>query len=542
MISREFKFRYANEIAGLFVILAALLLVLGMFFAARSQGWFAPRMTVSILFGTPEGTFGLQEDAPVLVRNTTAGRVLSLNPTEEGQIRGELRIRQEFQRFLTKDGSARIKRKFGVAGDAYVELVPGTGEMLEEGDILPVVKDEELMEIAQRVLKDVQEGVMPVVAHVETILSNTASILQQVETGQGVAGAVISDSVLRDHVKGVVGQAESATKEIEYMLGDVSNLVTNEIRSVMVQTAVLERELRHTLRESRRVVEALQRHWLIRRYVEADEEHLPLMPGAAVWEVEDTLVRDIDDRLEAARRADDAAQLVRAAYNRAVLGLSAGNVQAAEALLWEGLLAARRLEQDAPLRLYLLQAELNRKRGNREQAWNGAQEVLAEADRRGRKARPLVFQAHLILLALSLDAGNLDMARTQDRAAKRVFGKLEPDSVLEAALMAQEARLAFAEGQLHEAAQLYLKQAEALRRHSANRHMADALLRAGDLFMNAQEHAKAGHAYVRAATSMLAHGDQVRGRNALALAQLAAENFDDPILRRRIEALHASQH
>ncbi len=536
-MSREFKFRYANEIAGVFVISAAVLLVLGIFFAGRSQGWFASRITLIIVFDTPEGSFGLQEGAPVLVRNTQAGRVVSLDPTEDGQIRGTLRIREQFRGFLTKESSARVKRKFGVAGDAFVELVPGVGPMIEDGDILPVVKDEELLEMAQRILAEVQEAVLPVVIHVETIISNTASILTRIEKGEGIAGAAISDMALRDHVKGILANAEGMTQEVEDMMGHISGMLTNEIRQVVGRTVQLQRELERTVVESRRVVEAFQRHWLIRKYVESERERLPLVPGDAVWQADEQIADQLDEKLRAARERDDAAEVALAAYNRAVYALSVGSVDTAEALLQEALLALRRVERATPAGILLLQAEVNRVQGRKAMAAEGAAAVLAEAEKAGRKGRDAALQSHVLLLAVALDAGQMDQARGHFAAIQRIKSRVEMDSVVRSGLLGLEARYLFAEGREREAAQRYLQQADMLREHGALLPMTLALRRAGDLFSNAGQAQRAVEAYLRAVSSLLAQGQREPVLHLLSAAGLVAEKLEDPLLLKRLGTL-----
>lgn len=57
-MQQRFHFRYANELVGAFVLLALLLLVAGIFFTARSQGWFAPRYRFELLLPEITGKLG----------------------------------------------------------------------------------------------------------------------------------------------------------------------------------------------------------------------------------------------------------------------------------------------------------------------------------------------------------------------------------------------------------------------------------------------------------------------------------------------------
>jgi hypothetical protein len=42
-VSKPFKFRYVNEIVGLFVLVVLAAVIAGIFLAGREQGWFLPK-------------------------------------------------------------------------------------------------------------------------------------------------------------------------------------------------------------------------------------------------------------------------------------------------------------------------------------------------------------------------------------------------------------------------------------------------------------------------------------------------------------------
>jgi phospholipid/cholesterol/gamma-HCH transport system substrate-binding protein len=533
--SREFKFRYANEIAGAFVILAFVLMVAGVFFAGRSQGWFAQRISLYLVFDTPEGAFGLQEGASVQVRNTAAGRVSMLDPTEHGHIQATLRVREQYRTFITKDATARVKRVFGVAGDAFIEIVPGAGPMVEDGDRLAVIKDEELMETAQRILAELQESLTPIFTHVDVIISNTASILTRIDEGEGLAGALISDGEMRDHVKGILTQAEGVSEELRDMVGQVSGLLENEVTAIAARTVSVQQELEQTLSESRRVVEAFQRHWLIRRYVKSDRKQLPLLAGLPAWESDGRVQAALQDKLEQARRADDAGQVVEAAYNLAVYTMATGDLAVSGALLQECLLAARRQDR-VPVDVHLLHGEWYRAAGDLERARQWAEEALAAARAEGRHGRESVLQACLLLGVIALDHGDVDEAHRQQKAIQRAQRKGD-DSLLTAAVHGLDARLALARGAAQDAAGYYLRQAGLLRMEEGYGPMATALMRAADLYYNTGDVGLAAGLYLRAATSLAAQGHPERSLAALKLAAGAAEAADDALLTAQIRDL-----
>lgn len=557
-MNREFKFRHANEIAGVFVIGAAVLFVLGIVFAGRSQGWFEPRFTLNVIFDTPEGSFGLQEGAPVLVRNTQAGRVGPVLPTPDGLMGTTLVIKDRFRPFITTDSVARIKKKFGVAGDSYVDIARGQGSVIEDGAYIECVKDEELLETAQRMLADVQTNIMPILAKAEAIITSVASILDQVDTGKGVAGAAIGDSRLRDDVTGMVAHLEAITASAEKTVGTVDAMMSNEVATVMAnvgtlsaqtvelmgeevprlagETLKVQGELTRTLAETRRLVEGLQRHWLLRKYVVHEPDRLPLVAGVAGWDADPVRRDALQQALEEARAADDPAWIRLAAYNLAVEALATNATGQAAELLQE-IRWATRLKGEVPTaHEQLLAAELSRRAGDFEQAARTAESVLAMTGGRGQRA--LHAEAWLLVTAVYTDGGNLAAARKTLREAERATGHVDvAPALFSAALAGLKAGIAEREGDLMAAAAAYAAQSEQLRDAGSLAGMAAAQQRAAVLYATLGMSNSAATYYLRAASGLLARDREAEAADLLERARALAGNSGDGLLVARIADL-----
>ena len=74
-MDQPFKFRFVNEITGVFVLLCAAAMIVGVFLAGRAQGLFEPKLTLRTLLSAKEGSFGLREGTEVRILDTAAGTV-----------------------------------------------------------------------------------------------------------------------------------------------------------------------------------------------------------------------------------------------------------------------------------------------------------------------------------------------------------------------------------------------------------------------------------------------------------------------------------
>lgn len=554
-MNREFKFRHANEIAGVFVIGAAVLFVLGIVFAGRSQGWFEPRFTLNVVFDTVEGSFGLQEGAPVLVRNTQAGRVGPVLPTPDGLMGTTLVLKDRFRPFITTDSVAKIKKKFGVAGDAYVDIARGQGGVIEDEASIACVKDEELLETAQKMLADVQTNILPILVKAEAIITSVASILDQVDVGKGVAGAAIGDSRLRDDVTGMVANLERITASAEKTIGTVDALMSNEVAKVMANVGVLsgqtvelmsdevpllagetvkvQAELTRTLSETRRLIEGLQRHWLLRKYIDHEPERLPLVSGIPGGEPDPSRSEALTSALEDARMADDPARVRLCAYNLAVDALAGSRTGQAAELLQEIRFAARLAGEALTAPEQLLAAELSRRDGDLEEAVL-AVEAVAEATH-GRADRALQAEAWMLLTAVYTDSGNADGARKALQETERAVARVDGGSPLpRAAIAGLEAGVALLDGNLAAAAAAYAAQADRLREAGSHAGMTEAQQRAGDLYATLGMSSSAATLYLRAAGGLQARGLGNEAARLLDSAREQASFSGDELLMARI--------
>jgi len=276
MKNKPFQFRYVNEIVGAFVLLVIALLIAAVFIAGRAQGWFEPVYRIPLDF-PPQGSLDLQIGSPVQILGTTVGRVEQITVDDDGFMTGLITVKGAFYQFVRTDSRVIVKKKFGVAGDAYVDIGKGSGPELPPGGGLVAIKDTDLNELLQDLLGQIRETTVPLLESVKNavdqyaglgadmrsadgplqkVLLNVESITRKIDQGEGPAGKIIGDKEMADSIQQMVTQLQEAVAQIQVILDDVPGTV--------VQT-------RETVREAERLIEGLQRHWLLRKYIPQTE-------------------------------------------------------------------------------------------------------------------------------------------------------------------------------------------------------------------------------------------------------------------------------
>ena len=284
-LKQRFKFRRVNEITGTFVLVVVALLVAAVVWTGHSQRWFKSRVTLRIVL--PEaGAAGIRQGSEVYFLGTLVGSVSDVIVDTTGRMEAQANIRRDFFRFVRADSSAVIKKKFGVAGDSFFEITRGEGRPLPEKNA-SIVCNEQFQSALEAAVEDIRSQAMAVLKKTSTgldawtmlgtNLNNTQERLSQmvadVQAGKGTVGNWLTDPATADELKALLVKANHSVDGLQVTLNNLQQASTNlpaisdtvgkeakDLPGLVLQTQV-------SMREVERLVEAMQRTWLLRKYV-----------------------------------------------------------------------------------------------------------------------------------------------------------------------------------------------------------------------------------------------------------------------------------
>ena len=316
-MAERFKFRRVHEITGTFVLVVVTLLVAAVVWTGRSQRWFKSNVALRIVL--PEaGAAGIRQGSEVYFLGTLVGSVSDLVLDKTGRMEARANIRRDFFLFVRADSSAVVKKKFGVAGDSFFEISRGQGAALPEDNASIVCKEqfqsaleaavEEIRSEALIVLKKVNggldtwtklgAGLGETRQHLDQLAIRLEKMSADVEAGKGTVGKLITDSSLVDEAQKLLARANETMSELQSGVTNlnvaVKNVRTGTARLPEITDAVadeakrlpgLVQQTQTSMRELERLIEGLQRHWLVRKYVnKTSPPPLRPLPEAAVPE------------------------------------------------------------------------------------------------------------------------------------------------------------------------------------------------------------------------------------------------------------------
>ena len=257
---RQPKFRYTNETVGLFVLMALLIFVAGIIYSGQVRKWFNPGETLKVVLPA-DGLFGLAEGSTVEILGTKAGQVrdIVINPNQD--IHANVRIDSDMAVFVRSDSKATIRKTFGIAGDAYLEITRGTGKPLDwEYAVLTVESDRKTSDTLSEVIDELRAKVLPVIddAHkairmlttvardlqdpdkgVQQLLANLNSIADKIDSGEGTLGRLLTDDKLLRDLEGLTARMGPIVDDLKTAIQNVSefsdqfNIETGDIPDII---------------------------------------------------------------------------------------------------------------------------------------------------------------------------------------------------------------------------------------------------------------------------------------------------------------------
>jgi phospholipid/cholesterol/gamma-HCH transport system substrate-binding protein len=314
-MEERFKFRRVNEITGTFVLVVVAVLIAVVVWTGHSQRWFKSRVTLRIVL--PEaGAAGIRQGSEVYFLGTLVGSVSDVIVDTTGRMEAEADIRRDFFRFVRVDSSAVIKKKFGVAGDSFFEISRGLGQPLPVNDA-SIVCNEQFQSVLEAAVEEIRGQAMAVLKKTGTgldawttlgtnlistqerldqLVGRVDNMAADVQAGRGTVGNLLTDPATADELKTLLIKANHSVDELQITLNNLQQASTNlpaisdavgkeakDLPGLVLQTQV-------TMREVERLVEAMQRTWLLRSHVNPTNPP-PLLPSPVSQEPEKKPVR-----------------------------------------------------------------------------------------------------------------------------------------------------------------------------------------------------------------------------------------------------------
>jgi phospholipid/cholesterol/gamma-HCH transport system substrate-binding protein len=286
------RFRYASEATGLVVLLALVLFAAAVIQAGVLHDWFRPSVVLRVIL-PQEGVGGLARGAAVDILGTRAGEVtrIVIDPTQ--QMHAEVRLEENMQVYVRRDSQAVIRKRFGVAGDSYLDVSQGTGEPLDwTYAVVTATLDRPPTENLGAMVDEIRQKVLPIIDETHRSVQLLASIMGRLERGEGAVGrALTDDRLVRDleatveSAKGSVEAIPGLLSRVEKSLADVQKIsrdlaratpqIAHNVEETTKTLPMLLLQSRATAADLQQLLVQLRGHWALGGQPESTATRLP---------------------------------------------------------------------------------------------------------------------------------------------------------------------------------------------------------------------------------------------------------------------------
>lgn len=199
------RLRHTDEWVGLLVLLAALLFVGAMLESGLLRDWFRPVSHLRIVL-PHSGVGGLAIGADIEVLGIHAGTVrrIVLNPDQ--QMYAEADIDEQADAFIRRDSDAVIRRRFGLAGAAYVDISRGIGAPLDwHYAVIEATTERAPTDTISAMIDEIRQKVLPVLDDAKRTMDAIAGVTEDLQKGHGTLGRLLTDDTLARQAEQTVG-------------------------------------------------------------------------------------------------------------------------------------------------------------------------------------------------------------------------------------------------------------------------------------------------------------------------------------------------
>lgn len=218
------RLRHTDRWVGALVILAVVVFLGALFQRGVIREWFARGDTLIVLL-PPEGVAGLSVGAEAEVMGIQAGNVRRILLDPDRRIRAEVSIEEQAKPFIRADSTAVVRRRFGVAGPAYLDIQRGEGPpLLWEHAVIEATSERAPTETVGALLDELQKRVFPILDELRTGTAAFAAAAARLERGEGTIGRLLTDDTLAREAEAATTRANSLLETVQRTAEEVRQL------------------------------------------------------------------------------------------------------------------------------------------------------------------------------------------------------------------------------------------------------------------------------------------------------------------------------
>jgi phospholipid/cholesterol/gamma-HCH transport system substrate-binding protein len=219
--------RNTDEWIGLLVVVCIGLFIAAALHAGLLSDWFRPTADLRIIL--PEtGSQGLSAGADIEILGTRVGSVQRVVVDPNQRSYAETELEEQATGFIRRDSRAVIKKRFGVAGAAYVDISRGTGIPLDwHFAVIESASERDPTENIGAMIDEVKKKAYPILDDAARAMHALADTADGISQGHGNVGRLVKDEELTNQLTEILTNLKASSVQINATLADVQSLTAS---------------------------------------------------------------------------------------------------------------------------------------------------------------------------------------------------------------------------------------------------------------------------------------------------------------------------
>ena len=221
------RLRHADEWVGLLVVAAVAAFLGAILQAGVLRDWFRPVSDLRIVL--PEtGVAGLSVGADVEVLGTHAGVIRRVVISPNQQMYAEAEIDDQARAFIRRDSQGTIRRRYGIAGAAFVDVSRGKGAELDwDFAVIQAVTERDPTESIGALIDQARQKIFPILDDAGRSTKALADVMEHMQKGEGDVGRLLTDETMVRDVEAIVAKANGIVSDLGQLVSELQLAASN---------------------------------------------------------------------------------------------------------------------------------------------------------------------------------------------------------------------------------------------------------------------------------------------------------------------------
>ncbi|MCG8478496.1 MAG: MlaD family protein [Spirochaetales bacterium] len=221
----KFKIRFAQQIVGIFVLVAAVSIVGVVVSMAANQRWFARDYAFYSVFPTAEG---LSVGMSISFKGFEIGRITEITLADRDEVRVDFLIQDTYYDKVVPNSILElVQSPIGLGGGLVFHQGRSNGPPLEEGNLIPAINSKEgqaIVDADDVFLASSGDSITRIIGQVEPLLRNVNTVLISVE--QALSGDQ------NEPLAVTIGRINTLLAEVETTLVETRTTILRDVAGI----------------------------------------------------------------------------------------------------------------------------------------------------------------------------------------------------------------------------------------------------------------------------------------------------------------------